>query len=54
MESFQQTCFGNDFLRLVNIQPLKKEYVRAWNMFLLNLSKLICKNVFTGLKSRGT
>jgi hypothetical protein len=29
MESFQRICFGNDFLRLVNMQLLKKEYVGA-------------------------
>ncbi len=32
MESFQQTCFRNDFLRLVNMQPLKFTFfpIKFW------------------------
>jgi hypothetical protein len=41
------------FLKHVNIQLLKKEYLGVWNMFPLYFPKQFCRCVLHGLKNQG-
>jgi hypothetical protein len=52
-KTFKGLALNMPFLMFVNMQLLKKKFLRAWNMFPLNLSKHICRNVLYGLKSWG-
>lgn len=38
-ENFQGRCFEHFFPKLLNMPPLMKKFVRAWDMFLLKKNK---------------
>ncbi len=53
IKSFQGLALHMPFLKHVNIQLLKKEYLGVWNMFPLYFPKQFCRCVLHGLKNQG-